>query len=121
MTTTPEGCEGQGVIVLLFAEALPPWPAGVPPLPWPCGPAEPDRSVVLVTDSTVVVVVVVAVTPAPVAFAVLVRLIGFEVVFGFTCRTLCTCVRLWTALVVVFGLAAEDFSVTDLACVWAWP
>lgn len=105
----------------LFADELPPWPGGVTPFPWLCLPTELDTSVVLVTVSVVVVVVVVVVVP-PVAFSVLVRLIGFDLVFGFTFRALCTTFRLWAALVVVFGLAADRFTVTDLACVvWPWP
>lgn len=115
--------------MLLFADALPPWPEGVPLFPW-LWPTEPDRSVVLVTDSTVVVVVVVvavgvvvvAVALPRVAVSVLVRLIGFDRVFGSSFRALCTRFRLCTALVVAFSLAREGFTVSDLACVvWAWP
>jgi hypothetical protein len=74
--------------------------------------------VVVVTDSTVV-----AVWP-PAAFSAVVCLIGFDVVFGFTFRALCTRLRLCWAAVLVFGLAAEDFTpktLPDVVCERPWP
>lgn len=101
----------------MFADALPPWPGGVPPFPWLCW-----LTVVLVTVVVVVVVAVVIVAVPPVAFTVLVWLIGFDLFFGFTFSALCTGLCLWTVVAVVFSLAAEGFTVPPLACVvWAWP